>query len=373
MGLYKRSGTEFWWCQFKVKGRPRIRESTGTTERQRAEQYEAKRKREVWEEVRLGIVPTPLWEAAVVDYMTAMPEGRTRNITLGILKWLDPHLVGVKVGDIDNARLLRIRKAKIADINSAKAAQAAAGSPSRWPTAQPSTVNRTLGVIGAVLNQCVATESLQRAPKLPMLKVPEKEPTWGTRERVLKLIALLPHHQIPMVLYALEVGWRRSNVTHLQWEQVSLDRRFAWVTPEDAKAGKGIPTPLTDLAVEVLEAQLGKDRVWVFPYRGHPVTQTSTRAFRKARDAAGLPPTFTWHSLRHTWASWHIQGNTPKHVLQELGGWKSDKMVAVYAHLGAEHLAPYAKQYQGLPRALVADKVGTKVDTVRKKKENKHL
>ena len=29
-------------------------------------------------------------------------------------------------------------------------------------------------------------------------------------------------------------------------------------------------------------------------------------------------------------------------VLQELGGWESPEMVRRYAHLSAEHLAPYA-------------------------------
>jgi hypothetical protein len=33
---------------------------------------------------------------------------------------------------------------------------------------------------------------------------------------------------------------------------------------------------------------------------------------------------------------------TPLHALQELGGWESAEMVRRYAHLTAEHLAPYA-------------------------------
>ncbi len=52
--------------------------------------------------------------------------------------------------------------------------------------------------------------------------------------------------------------------------------------------------------------------------------------------------------MRHTWASWHVQKGTPLHALQELGGWSSAEMVQRYAHLGAGHLAEYAKNITGL-------------------------
>ncbi|HYA58847.1 MAG TPA: tyrosine-type recombinase/integrase, partial [Burkholderiaceae bacterium] len=53
---------------------------------------------------------------------------------------------------------------------------------------------------------------------------------------------------------------------------------------------------------------------------------------------------FRWHDLRHTWASWHVQGGTPLFALQELGGWESAEMVRRYAHLAADHLAPYTER-----------------------------
>ena len=35
---------------------------------------------------------------------------------------------------------------------------------------------------------------------------------------------------------------------------------------------------------------------------------------------------------------------TPLFALQELGGWESAEMVRRYAHLAADHLAPYAER-----------------------------
>ena len=66
-------------------------------------------------------------------------------------------------------------------------------------------------------------------------------------------------------------------------------------------------------------------------------------AYKTAVKAAGLPAEFDWHSLRHTWASWHVQNTTPLAVLMQLGGWASYAMVLRYAHLAPSHLAAYAE------------------------------
>ena len=79
----------------------------------------------------------------------------------------------------------------------------------------------------------------------------------------------------------------------------------------------------------------------LFSFNGKPIIQVSTKAWYRGLDRAGITD-FRWHDLRHTWASWHVQNGTPLHALQELGGWETADMVRRYAHLTADHLAPYA-------------------------------
>ena len=43
-----------------------------------------------------------------------------------------------------------------------------------------------------------------------------------------------------------------------------------------------------------------------------------------------------------------MQQGTPRFVLQELGGWESAEMVRRYAHLAADHLAPFADRLSAL-------------------------
>jgi integrase len=69
-----------------------------------------------------------------------------------------------------------------------------------------------------------------------------------------------------MVRFALATGLRDSNVRGLLWENADLGRRVTRVWGEDAKAGELIPVPLSDDAVAVLQACLGRHPTHVFTF-----------------------------------------------------------------------------------------------------------
>ena len=150
-----------------------------------------------------------------------------------------------------------------------------------------------------------------------------------------------------MVRFSLETGLRRANVTGLQWSQVDLVRRTAWIHADQAKARQAIAVPLSAAAIVVLREQLGTHQTHVFSYKGKPITQVSTKAWYKGLEKAGID-NFRWHDLRHTWASWHVQAGTPLYVLQELGGWECVEMVRKYAHLSSDHLVEYVDRLSRL-------------------------
>jgi len=170
---------------------------------------------------------------------------------------------------------------------------------------------------------------------------PQGRIRWLTHAEADRLIRELPEHLKYLVRFALATGLRESNITGLEWSQVDLQRKCAWVHGDQAKGKKPIAVPLNDEAVSVIRAQIGKHEARVFTYDGQPMRKAHNHAFDKALVRAGIED-FTWHGLRHTWASWHIQNGTPVHVLKELGGWSDLKMVQKYAHLSSEHLAEYA-------------------------------
>jgi len=325
MSLYKRKDSSSWWIKLRVQGRC-IQKSTGTADRQKAQEYHDKLKAQLWDQTRLGIKPARPWTEAVKQWLEETKHKASHRDDLSHLRWLDPFLGGVTLSEIDRDLLDRITQARLAG------------------NVANSTVNRTLEIIRAILRKAVYEwEWLDRYPKVRMLPEPKRRLRWLTREQAERLLAELPAHLVPMVRFSLETGLRQANVTGLQWEQVDLARCTAWIHPDQAKARKAIAVPLSARAVAVLRGEIGKHAESVFTYQGAPVKEVNTKAWRMALKRAGIED-FRWHDLRHTWASWHIQAGTPLHVLQELGGWETTEMVRRYAHLSSDHLAAYVNR-----------------------------
>ncbi len=322
MSLFKRKDSPNWRVSITRDGR-RIQQSTGTPHRHQAEAYEAKLIVTLWEQQRLGVKPIYHWNDAVVRYLRETQHKASQASDIYHLRWLDPHLNGVELQAIKRDRLDKISCVKLAE------------------GVENSTVNRMQEVIRAILRKaCNEWEWLDRVPAVRMLPEPTKRVRWITHNEADRLLAELPAHLAAMARFSLETGLRRANVTKLQWSQVDLARKTAWIHPDQAKARKAIPVPLSNAAVLTLRQQLGKHLLQVFTFNGKPVTQVNTKAWRKALKRAGIE-NFRWHDLRHTWASWHIQNGTPLHVLQELGGWSTPEMVQKYAHLSSDHLAQW--------------------------------
>jgi integrase len=89
---------------------------------------------------------------------------------------------------------------------------------------------------------------------------PTRRIRYLTHEEADRLLLELPPHLRDMAAFGLTSGLRAANVTGLRWSAVDIDRRLAWVNPDEAKARKAIPVPLNGEAVAILQKQIGKHR-----------------------------------------------------------------------------------------------------------------
>ena len=124
--------------------------------------------------------------------------------------------------------------------------------------------------------------------------------------------------------------------------------------------------PLNDLAMQVLDRQLGKHPTAVF-INSHrqPIKSIPRHLWKKALQDADIQ-NFRWHDLRHTWASWLVQRGVPLYALKEMGGWESIEMVQRYAHLAPEHLHQHAALIDSTQGKGFFDDFGTNLAQTRK-------
>ncbi|WP_434782653.1 tyrosine-type recombinase/integrase [Ferrovum myxofaciens] len=302
-----------------VHGR-RIRKSTGTTNKKEAQKIHDELKVSLWNQK----VSQYSWHDAVIAWLKSSPRG-------------EPDRYRLKAFTLPNMPLSDLTQAVIEP---------------HLPKI-PGTYNRMVGLVQAILNHAKASGQVDNVPRLMKKKIAEQRVRWLTQAEWERLKIELPDHLRAMATFAVFTGLRKSNVTSLEWSQVDLVRKVAWIHPDQAKAGKPICVPLSENAFCVLAEQVGKHPERVFTYKGHPITGIKS-AWGKALQRAGLGrfenvqgetvfvPDFRWHDLRHTWATWHVQSGTPLAVLQKLGGWADIKMVLRYAHFAPDYLSQFA-------------------------------
>jgi integrase len=335
MALKKRGAV--WWIDVVSPSGERIRRTTGTAVKALAQELHDQVKVELWRIDKLGAKPPRTWNEAAVRWLKENQHKATASEDVAKLRWLDRYLRDRELSAIDRSLIDRVTAEKLAQGLS------------------NATVNRTLELLRAVLRKCVNEwEWLDRAPYIRLLKEPTRRIRYLAPEEARRLLNQLPPHMADMAAFSLATGLRASNVTGLEWSQVDEERKLAWIHPDQAKARKAIAVPLNRPALEIVHRRQGMHPTHVFSFRGGPITQVSTKAWYGALKRAGIED-FRWHDLRHTWASWHVQSGTPLFALQELGGWESTEMVRRYAHLAADHLAPYAERLGTLAVTHVAN------------------
>ncbi|ECJ6958938.1 site-specific integrase [Salmonella enterica] len=367
MSIFRRG--EIWYASYSLPGGKRIKESLGTADKRQAQELHDKRKAELWRVDRLGDFPEVTFEEACLRWLEEKADKKSLDTDKGRMGFWLEHFEGVRIKDITEAKIYaavsRMQNRKVKEIWQQKV-ESAKRKGKEAPVFEPkpvttSTKAKHLALMKAILR--AAERDWKWLEKAPVIKIPSvrnKRVRWLEHEEAKRLIEECPEPLKSVVKFALATGLRRSNIINMEWQQIDMQRRVAWVNPEDSKSNRAIGVALNDTACKVLRDQIGKHHKWVFVHTKEGIrpdgSKTPTvrkmrvddqRAWNAACRRAGIED-FRFHDLRHTWASWLIQSGVPLSVLQEMGGWESIEMVRRYAHLAPNHLTEHAKQIDSI-------------------------
>ena len=276
------------------------------------------------------------WNEAVSLWLNETRMKATHEEDKKKLAWLSPLLNNRPLNQINSQVITQIRTASSQVITRSGEGRT------------HSTTNRYLALVRSILIKAKDDwEWLERVTKIKLFKEPPGRVRFLTPEQAKRLLEELPEHLLAVIRFDLATGLRLSNVAKLKWSDIDFEHKHAWVAAFDSKSRKSISIDLNADAIKALQGELGKHPERVFTYKGKPLDNLNTRAWRKALQRAEITD-FRFHDLRHTWASWHRQNGTPAHELQAMGGWSTATMVERYAHLGKDVIAGASKRIESI-------------------------
>jgi len=143
-----------------------------------------------------------------------------------------------------------------------------------------------------------------------------------------------------MTLLSLHCGLRFGEIASLKWGDIDLVHGF--ITLRDTKSGNDRTVTMTSEVSGLFEGGSGGHSALVFPCRTGKPQRMLSRTFARTVDELGFndgveandrKQRLTFHSCRHTCASWLVMAGVPLYTVQKILGHSTIAMTERYAHL----------------------------------------
>lgn len=239
--------------------------------------------------------------------------------------WIEPIIGAKPLKDVDAFHLEKIKKAM-------KAAGKA-----------PRSIQYMLAVVRQIFAHCYkqGPNPAGKAGGVKRQKFDNKRTRYLTRleaEKLLAELATVSQDVHDMALLSLHTGMRAGEIFNLAWANVDFNNGVLML--KDTKSGKNRPAYMTATTRAMLKSRT-HDNALVFPNtKGEKITQLSS-SFDRAVKALGLNDGITdrlnkatFHTLRHTFASWLVENGTDLYYIKELLGHSTIALTERYAHIG---------------------------------------
>ena len=170
-------------------------------------------------------------------------------------------------------------------------------------------------------------------------------------DRLLAELATTSTQLRDMALLSLHTGMRAGEIFALTWGDIDPDRES--ISIRDSKSGRGRTVYMTEEVKAMFESMsAGGPSELVFKGRGGQIKMISG-GFKRAVDRLGLNAgvqdprqRVSFHSLRHSYASWLVGAGESLYVVKELLGHSDLAMTQRYSHLAPDSLKSAVKTFQ---------------------------
>jgi integrase len=325
-----KSGVEssIYWLSYYADGK-RIRESSGTTSKRKAEDLLKEREgRVVTGQPILPRADKVRYAEARADLLTDYEVRKTRDIAeaVGRLVHLDRFF--------DGRRISGIGPADVTDYARARQAERAASG----------TINRELATLSKMLHVAFGNNKLLRVPVIE--KLDEAPPRAGFVDRP-QFESICKHMALDLQagsLIAYTFGWRKEEVFSRQLRHLDLEAGTLRLDPGETKNGEGRTVHLTPELKTVLVAQVARVQAlmrstgsivpWLFPHlSGRHIGQRiddPRKAWARACKKAGRAGVL-FHDLRRSAVRNLERAGVSRSVAMKMTGHKTESVYKRYA------------------------------------------
>ena len=209
----------------------------------------------------------------------------------------------------------------------------------------PATVKHNLVLVRQIYNKAISWEMWSGENPINKVKLPKLNNkrvnffTYDQAKTLLEKLSMTSSQLHDISLLSLHTGMRAGEVFGLKWEHIDFETKIVRIL--DSKSGRSRNVFMNAMAFSMLQhrgpAVSGE---FVFKSKTGGQIQAISKAFRAVIDHLGFNAgikdprdKLTFHSLRHTFASWLAIAGTPILTIKELLGHQTLAMTERYAHL----------------------------------------
>jgi integrase len=214
------------------------------------------------------------------------------------------------------------------------------------------TINRELAFLKNLFNKAVEWGKVAENPvkKVRLYREDNARTRFLSDEEETSLLACCGPQLQPLVITALHTGFRASELRSLTWADVDFRRGVVTVRAGYAKNGEARSVPMNQVLTITLKAVKlqGIEGEGVFCNRQGKAYRSFRTAFERAVRKAGITD-FTFHDLRHTFASRLVMAGVDLPTVKELLGHKDITMTLRYSHLSSDHKQAAVRKLEKVP------------------------